>query len=88
MNNTAKTKTMMPSHLRFLAAIGVTLAVVGCAKTAFVSEKPPATFSQSSGANAAVVQAIDHGQKIERSEPLVALGAYMTTVGNKRRILK
>ena len=63
------------------------LGLAGCAKTAFVSEKPPATFPQAAGANAAVVQAIDHGQKIEKSEPLVALSAYVSAARDSLREL-
>ena len=88
MNDTAKTETKKPSYLKFLAAIGVTLAAVGCAqKIAVVSEKPAATFSQTAGANAAVAQTIDHGQKIERNEPLVALSAYVSAARDSLREL-
>lgn len=46
MNDTAKTETKNPSYLKVLAAIGVSLAAVGCAqKIAVVSEKPYQTFS-------------------------------------------
>jgi pimeloyl-ACP methyl ester carboxylesterase len=54
----------------------VVTAVAGCAQIAVVSEKPPARFQTTSGTNQAIVQAIDRAQKLKRTQPQAALGAY------------
>lgn len=50
---------------------------VGCApQIAVVSEKPPARFQAAFGTNQAIVKMIDRAQGLQRSRPLVELGAY------------
>jgi hypothetical protein len=72
--------------LQFLLAV-CAFVLIGCAKIAVVSEKRPASFPATSAANPAVAQTISRAQKIERSEPLVALGAYVTVVRDSLREL-
>jgi pimeloyl-ACP methyl ester carboxylesterase len=61
--------------------------LAGCAKIAVVSEKRPAAFPLTTGANATVAQEISRGQKIERSEPLIALSAYVGAARDSLRVL-
>lgn len=59
-----------------LLVLAVT-AVAGCApQIAVVSEKPPARFQAASGTNPAIANTIDRAQRLQRSQPLVALEAY------------
>src|SRR6266576_1504062 len=59
--------------LVFVAAV-----VAGCTQIAVVSEKPPARFQLTSGTNQAIAQTIDRAQKLERTQPQAALGAYVS----------
>jgi pimeloyl-ACP methyl ester carboxylesterase len=68
---------MKSNRLRYLLAIAAVFAVAGCAKLAVVSEKAPASFPITSGPNRVVAQTIDRGQAAEKTQPLVALGAYI-----------
>jgi hypothetical protein len=60
--------------LVFAAAI-----VSGCApQIAVVSEKPPARFQAASGTNPVTAKTIDRAQGLQRTQPLVALEAYVS----------
>src|SRR5450432_2962883 len=61
-----------------IAAPVVALAVAGCAQIAVVSEKPPSRFQITSKTNESIAQTIDQAQGMERKQPLVALGAYVS----------
>lgn len=63
------------------------LALASCAKIAVVSEKRPAAFPLTSGTDAAVAQTIFRAQKIERSDPLIALSAYLSAARQSLREL-
>jgi pimeloyl-ACP methyl ester carboxylesterase len=69
------------------AALTVTLAVAGCAKIAVVSEKPPAAFQVSAGADSTAAEAIARGQKTDRKAPLVALESYIGAAKDSLREL-
>jgi pimeloyl-ACP methyl ester carboxylesterase len=61
------------SALLVLAAV----IVAGCApQIAVVSEKPSARFQATSGTNRTIATTIDRAQRLERTQPLVALEAY------------
>ena len=68
---------MKSKLLKFLFSV-CAIVLTGCAKIAVVSEKPPASFPLTSGPSRLVAETIDRGQSLERSQPLVALGAYVT----------
>jgi pimeloyl-ACP methyl ester carboxylesterase len=67
---------------RFKNSVFLVLAatiVAGCApQIAVVSEKPPARFQATSGTNQTVVKTIDRAQGLQRTQPLVALEAYVS----------
>jgi pimeloyl-ACP methyl ester carboxylesterase len=62
--------------------------VAGCApQIAVVSEKPAARFQSNSGTNQAVAKTIDRAQGLERTQPQVALGAYVNAARDSLREL-
>jgi hypothetical protein len=65
----------MKLHLSIAAPVAA-LVVAGCAPIAVVSEKPPGRFQVTSGTDQSIAQTIDRAQGLERTQPLVALGAY------------
>jgi len=64
------------------------LALAGCAQIAVVSEKTPARFQVTSGTDQAIAQTIDHAQKAQRAQPMVALEAYASAARDSLRDLE
>ena len=52
--------------------------LTGCAQIAVVSEKHPRALPPGSGPNQIVTQTIDRGLAAEKSQPLVALGEFIS----------
>lgn len=60
------------------AAVVSALVLAGCAQIAVVSEKGPAALPPGTGANEIVTQTIDRGLAVEKSQPLAALGEFVS----------
>jgi pimeloyl-ACP methyl ester carboxylesterase len=68
---------MKSEHFKNSAVLLLAAIVAGCSQIAVVSEKPPARFQSSPGTNQAIVRTIDRAQGLQRTQPLVALEAYV-----------
>ena len=78
----------MKIHKTIFAA-ALTLAMAGCAEQlAVVTEKPAARFQSSAGTNQAIANTIDRAQKLQRTQPLVALEAYASAARDSLRALE
>lgn len=75
------------SRLKTLAGVAVALALAGCSQIAVVSEKSPARFQVTSGTNPSIAQTIDRAQKVQRTQPMVALEAYVSAARDALRDL-
>ena len=78
----------MTLRLKSVAGVAVALAFAGCAQIALVSEKAPAPFQVTSGTDQAIAQTIDRAQKVQRTQPLVALEAYANAARDSLRDLE
>src|SRR5437879_4976089 len=75
------------SYIRVITA-GTCLAFfAGCAQIAVVSEKRPAPLPPSSGANQIATQTIDSALAQEKTQPTVALGAFIAAARDALRQL-
>jgi pimeloyl-ACP methyl ester carboxylesterase len=73
-------------YLRSVAVVALAFALAGCAEQiAVVSEKPAARFQATFGTDQAVAQAINRAQRLEGTQPLVALEAYASAARNSLR---
>ena len=86
INEGRRAKAVKLKPVRLLSAL-CAIALAGCSQIATVSEKPAAAFPVSAGVSATVAEAISRGQKIERTEPLVALEAYISAARESIREL-
>ncbi len=68
---------MKMDYIKSVAPIVLAFTLAGCAaQLAVVSEKPAAHFQTAPGTNQVVAQTLSRAQGLERSQPLLALGAY------------
>jgi Alpha/beta hydrolase family len=70
--------TMKARSSRLVAGIAVALTIAGCASPiAVVKETNSARFQATTGTNQTIAKAIDRAQELQRTQPLVALEAYI-----------
>ncbi len=79
---------MKSSRLRFIAGVVVASALAGCAQIAVVTHKSPPQFQVASGTDQAIAQTIERAQKLQRTQPLVALEAYVSAARDSLRDLE
>jgi pimeloyl-ACP methyl ester carboxylesterase len=70
--------TMKARSSRLVAGIAVALTIAGCASPiAVVKETSFARFQATTGTSQTIAKAIDRAQELQRTQPLVALEAYI-----------
>src|ERR1700704_261251 len=83
--NSRNSKTSV--RIRVFAAGTSLTFFAGCAQIAVVSEKRPAPLPPSSGANQIATQTIDSALAQEKTQPTVALGAFIAAARDALRQL-
>jgi pimeloyl-ACP methyl ester carboxylesterase/predicted GNAT family acetyltransferase len=76
----------MKIHHSITASV-VALTVAGCAQIAVVSEKRPAALPPSSGTDQVATQTVNRALVEERTQPMVALGAFVAAARDSLRQL-
>jgi pimeloyl-ACP methyl ester carboxylesterase len=77
---------MKMDYRKSVAVVALAFALASCAEQiAVVSEKPAARFQATPGTNQAVAQIINRAQGLERTQPLVALEAYVNAARDSLR---
>ena len=78
----------MKSKLSKFLLVVCAFALAGCAKIAVVSQKSPGRFQSTPGTDQGIAQTIDRAQKLQRTQPLVAIDAYASAAREALRDLE